>query len=87
MNFFGHAVVATWHATEPRFVLGAMLPDFAAMIRARPPAARDPELARGIALHHATDEVFHDAPTFRELGYDIVWDQYRGVSMPPGVPN
>lgn len=31
--------------------------------------------------------ILPDAPTFRELGYDIVWDQYRGVSMPPGVPN
>jgi acyl carrier protein phosphodiesterase len=68
LNFFGHAAVATWHATEPRFVLGSMLPDFAAMIRARTPTALDPELARGVALHHATDVVFHDAPTFRELG-------------------
>lgn len=30
--------------------------------------------------------ILPDVPTFRELGYDIVWDQYRGVSMPPGVP-
>jgi len=29
---------------------------------------------------------FPDVPTFRELGYDIVWDQYRGVAMAPGVP-
>lgn len=29
---------------------------------------------------------FPDVPTFRELGYDVVWDQYRGVAMPPGVP-
>ncbi|HXF82567.1 MAG TPA: tripartite tricarboxylate transporter substrate binding protein [bacterium] len=30
--------------------------------------------------------IMPDVPTFRELGYDVVWDQYRGVSMPPGVP-
>jgi hypothetical protein len=68
LNFFGHAAVASWHETEPRFVLGAMLPDFATMIRARPPTALDPDLARGIALHHATDAVFHDSASFRELG-------------------
>lgn len=30
--------------------------------------------------------ILPDVPTFRELGYDVVWDQYRGVAMPPGVP-
>jgi len=30
--------------------------------------------------------ILPDVPTFRELGHDVVWDQYRGVSMPPGVP-
>lgn len=30
--------------------------------------------------------ILPDVPTFRELGYDVVWDQYRGVGMPPGVP-
>lgn len=30
--------------------------------------------------------ILPEVPTFRELGYDIVWDQYRGVAMPPGVP-
>ncbi len=31
-------------------------------------------------------KAFPDIPTFRELGYDVVWEQYRGVAMPPGVP-
>lgn len=31
--------------------------------------------------------ILPNMPTFRELGYEIVWDQYRGVSMPPGVPD
>lgn len=30
--------------------------------------------------------ILPNVPTFRELGFDIVWDQYRGVAMPPGVP-
>lgn len=65
MNFFGHAVVATrGRARGPRFVLGAMLPDFATMLRLRVPDTRDPELGAGIAFHHATDEVFHGAAAF-----------------------
>ncbi|HNU93400.1 MAG TPA: tripartite tricarboxylate transporter substrate binding protein [Bacillota bacterium] len=30
--------------------------------------------------------VFPDAPTFQELGYDIVEGAYRGVSVPPNTP-
>lgn len=30
--------------------------------------------------------ILPDVPTFRELGYDIVWEQFRGVVMAPGVP-
>ncbi|HEX4337549.1 MAG TPA: hypothetical protein VH062_16660 [Polyangiaceae bacterium] len=67
MNFFGHAVVATWRSTSPGFVLGAMLPDFANMLGARPPGVAHPELAAGVAFHHETDRVFHDAPTFKRL--------------------
>ena len=44
-----------------------MLPDFAGMIRARPPVADHTELAEGIAFHHATDHAFHDSATFRAL--------------------
>lgn len=67
MNFFGHATVACWQHRDPRWVLGAMLPDFASMSRARLRGAEDPEVAAGIAHHHATDEAFHGAPTFLEL--------------------
>jgi hypothetical protein len=44
-----------------------MLPDFATMIGARVPSASHDELAAGIAFHHETDGVFHQAPTFVEL--------------------
>ena len=49
------------------FVLGSMLPDFASMIRARPPRVAHEELARGVAFHHRTDGAFHDSVTFRRL--------------------
>lgn len=67
MNFFGHAMVATWQSTRPGFVLGAMLPDFATMIGARVPLVSHADLRSGILFHHDTDRVFHDAPTFRAL--------------------
>lgn len=67
MNFFGHAAVACWRSKEPGFVLGAMLPDFWGMTRTRPLELGSGELARGVAFHHATDSVFHVAPTFVEL--------------------
>ncbi|MCZ7683695.1 MAG: hypothetical protein M5U28_34970 [Sandaracinaceae bacterium] len=40
-------------------MLGAMLPDFASMSRARLFGAEDAVVAAGIALHHATDDAFH----------------------------
>lgn len=72
MNFFGHAMVARERRDEPRHVLGAMVPDFASMVRARLLRADDEELARGIALHHRTDDVFHATPEFVALCADSV---------------
>lgn len=74
MNFFGHAAVACWRSTEPAFVLGAMLPDFAAMVGARPPVVTDAAVAEGVAFHHRTDDAFHDAQTFRQLMNESVID-------------
>jgi hypothetical protein len=59
VNYFGHAAVASWSETSPARTLGAMLPDFAGMCGAHLGEASDPEVAAGIALHHATDHVFH----------------------------
>jgi hypothetical protein len=67
VNFFGHAAIACWHSPAPPFVLGAMLPDFAAMIRARPPDSLHEKVSSGIRFHHRTDHVFHDTPSFRAL--------------------
>jgi hypothetical protein len=58
MNFFGHALVAAHKTPDPPFVLGSMLPDFAAMLRLRLPAMRDELMRDGVAFHHATDRAF-----------------------------
>jgi hypothetical protein len=68
VNFFGHATVATWSSEPlPTYVLGAMLPDFATLSGARSLGAGEPSVARGVALHHRTDDAFHGAPTFVAL--------------------
>ncbi|MEO6774534.1 MAG: hypothetical protein ABI467_16195 [Kofleriaceae bacterium] len=64
VNYFGHAAVASWPALGgPRagLSLGAMLPDFATMCGARLAEQTDPAIAAGVALHHRTDSVFHQA--------------------------
>ena len=67
MNFFGHAVVAGWADNRAGHLLGSMLPDFEAMVRVSLVEVRDPDIQRGIDLHHRTDEAFHRAPIFVEL--------------------
>jgi acyl carrier protein phosphodiesterase len=67
MNFFAHAVVASQQNQEARFVLGAMLPDFASMASLRLMAVHDTDLAEGVALHHETDRRFHACAPFRAL--------------------
>jgi len=67
MNYLGHAAVATWRSQDRAFVLGAMLPDLATMIGARPPATTHAGLDAGMRFHYRTDEVFHRSVGFREL--------------------
>ena len=67
MNYFGHAAVASWDAHPPGGALGAMLPDFAGMCGARLAEQTDPEVALGVALHHATDHMFHQLPAVTAL--------------------
>ncbi len=84
MNFFSHAVVATWTNRDPAYVLGSMLPDFAAMIGTRPPSVSHETLAAGVALHHATDDVFHLSRNFTRLT-DVATDQLRGAGVARGT--
>jgi acyl carrier protein phosphodiesterase len=67
LNFFAHAVVASWHSRDTRFVLGAMLPDLVGMAGIRLHSASDAEVQRGIQMHYATDAAFHAAPIFTGL--------------------
>jgi acyl carrier protein phosphodiesterase len=67
LNFFGHAVVAGWADPQAGHRLGSMLPDFEAMVRVPLLEVRDPDIQRGIDLHHRTDEAFHRAPVFLSL--------------------
>ncbi|MEQ9079462.1 MAG: hypothetical protein RLP09_36720 [Sandaracinaceae bacterium] len=64
MNFFGHAVAALWEHDDPRWVLGAMMPDFASMCGTRFREAADDVVSAGVDHHHAADLVFHGLPTF-----------------------
>lgn len=66
MNIAGHVTVAMRLAPDaPRVWLGAALPDLGAMGRFRLMGqTADPDVSAGIALHHATDDVFHRHPTF-----------------------
>jgi acyl carrier protein phosphodiesterase len=67
VNFFGHAIVAGWSGQEAGGVLGSMLPDFEGMVKVPLLAIHDPAIARGVALHHRTDDVFHRTPVFLDL--------------------
>jgi hypothetical protein len=67
VNYLGHAAVAVWRGAEGAFVLGAMLPDFASMLGARPPATRHADVEAGMRFHYRTDEVFHRSAVFVAL--------------------
>jgi hypothetical protein len=72
MNFFGHALVAqrdeaTRGPIRAEFVLGAMLPDFASMLRTRPPSTTLDVLAAGLSFHHRTDDAFRGSHAFLEF--------------------
>jgi hypothetical protein len=51
-----------------------MLPDFATMIAARPPAVEHDVLERGVRFHHATDAAFHDLDLFVSASRSAVLD-------------
>ena len=72
MNFFGHALVAerreaTRGPVRAEFVLGSMLPDFASMLRVRPPLLTLPAVQAGLHFHHLTDDAFHGSHSFLEF--------------------
>ncbi|MET0790157.1 MAG: hypothetical protein ABW061_01430 [Polyangiaceae bacterium] len=86
MNFFGHALIAqrneaTRGPVRPEFVLGAMLPDFASILRTRPPTTSLDSLRAGLAFHHRTDDAFHGSPSFLEFSREAsVFLTIRGLA-------
>jgi hypothetical protein len=80
MNFFGHAFVASLYSEDHGFVLGAMLPDFAAMLRARLLDSRHRGISSGIAFHLQTDQVFHRSSSFqKECRSAVEWLTQNGM--------
>jgi hypothetical protein len=67
LNWYAHAVVAEARSGEPLCVLGAMLPDFASVLRLHAIPPREGPLADGMRLHAETDARFHAAPEFVAL--------------------
>ncbi|MEM7325578.1 MAG: hypothetical protein AAF531_21005 [Actinomycetota bacterium] len=70
MNFVGHVRVAIDQGGDRDrlgFLIGAALPDIAAMGRFRlTNRPTDPDVQAGVALHHRTDDAFHGHPWFRD---------------------
>jgi len=57
-----------------------MLPDFATMIRARPPLTEHAGIDSGMRFHWKTDDVFHRSTAFGKLTQSAVtWLSARGV--------
>jgi hypothetical protein len=84
VNFFGHAVVASWSGLDGGRALGAMLPDFQSMCGARIADPGDAAIAAGIDLHHRTDAAFHRLPGFVALGREVEARlEQAGVSRGP----
>ncbi len=84
MNYFGHAALAVRRSPDRAFVLGAMLPDFAAMIRARPPGTAHPAIDAGMRFHHSTDDAFHRSAAFVDMTRSAFhWLSTRGVGRGP----
>jgi hypothetical protein len=68
VNFVGHHEVAARLGLAADARLGAMLPDLATMLGVR--LQRElvaPAVAEGVAVHHATDAVFHDDTRVRSV--------------------
>jgi hypothetical protein len=74
VNFLGHTFVArATGGDDPRFLLGAVLPDLVSMAGVRVDRAGAPAgpLADGIRCHLDVDAAFHALPAFRQGMADI----------------
>ena len=56
--------MASWADPRAGHLLGSMLPDFETMLGVPLSIVHDPNIQRGIELHHRTDDAFHRSPVF-----------------------
>ncbi len=72
MNLGAHMIVARSFSEDPRYWLGAALPDLASMGGFRLLGTTpDAVVTGGIAFHHRTDEAFHHHPWFTDLQHPL----------------
>lgn len=84
MNYLGHAALAIARQENPRFVLGAMLPDLYSMMRVRGDRVNDPDVMQGVNFHIRTDALFHQTETFITLNRNALAElRERKVSRGP----
>jgi hypothetical protein len=86
VNFVGHIATglrAGGDGSDPTFLVGTALPDFASMRRTRLGPAVG-QLGGGIALHHATDHAFHAEGWFLDLERDLR-EGFRHDGLPDGA--
>ncbi len=70
MNYVGHALVASKinPTANDFYIYGSMLPDFVGMARTKlNKPIDDTDIARGVALHYATDRIFDQNKHFRRI--------------------
>jgi tripartite-type tricarboxylate transporter receptor subunit TctC len=86
----GIKVRAIAHAGSPQMnaaILGGHVDLVSSYVRPAAPYIKEGKL-RFLGYFGAKRlEDYPDTPTFRELGYDIVWDMPYGVGSPAGIPD
>ncbi len=83
MNYFAHAWLASRRGDDPRFALGAMLPDWVPWVGGRLERVDDPALALGVRFHHHSDAAFHAGARFSALVREAV-EHLRAAGLERG---
>jgi len=86
----GIKVRAVAHAGSPQMnaaILGGHVDLISSYVRPASPYVQEGKLRFLGYFGAERPEEFPNVPTFRELGYDIVWEQPYGVGGPKGLPS
>jgi tripartite-type tricarboxylate transporter receptor subunit TctC len=85
----GVDVRAVAHAGSPQMnaaLLGGHVDLIASYIRPAKPYVKEGTLKFLAYFGSRRPDEFPDTPTFKELGYDVVWEQPYGIGGPAGIP-